>query len=376
VLVAGIVAVLFQPLRQWLQRGVNRLMYGYRDDPYAVISELGHRLEATPSPDALLPTIVATVSDALKLPYAALALKENGHYRVAAEVGSAPETLIRFPILYQNEQVGELALAPRAPGEGFSSVDQRLLRDLARQASIAIHAVRLNHNLQSINLELQQARIQLVNAREEERRRLARDLHDGFGSVLASLNLRAGAIRSLLGRDPGAADALAAEQQETIRSTIADLRRLVHDLRPPILDERGLGAALGELAGKYSMFGNLESGNTHATPLRVSVKLDEPLPPLSAAVEVAAYRIVQEALTNVARHAEAHTCQVKLKIHDAWLRLEVTDDGAGLPETYAAGVGILSMRERAAELGGRCTIERVATSGTQVVAHLPIGNAR
>lgn len=376
VLVAGIVAVLFQPLRQWLQRSVNRLMYGYRDNPYDVISGLGHRLEATPSPDALLPTIVATVCEALKLPYAAITLRENSHYRVAAEEGSPQEMFIRFPITYQNEQVGELLLAPRSPGESFSSVDQHLLRDLARQASIAIHTVRLTQNLQNLNLELQQARIQLVNAREEERRRLARDLHDGFGSVLASLNLRAGAIRSLLGRDPKAADALAAEQQETIRSTIADVRRLVYDLRPPVLDERGLGSALRELAGKYSTFGNQDSENGPITPLWVSVELDEPLPPLSAAVEVAAYRIVQEALTNVTRHAGAHTCKVKLKIQDAWLQLEVTDDGAGLPETYEAGVGIFSMRERAAEIGGRYTIERMATGGTRVVAYLPIGSLK
>jgi signal transduction histidine kinase len=375
-LAAGIVAVLFQPLRELLQRGVNRLMFGRRDDPYAVISGLGRRLEATLTPDALLHTIVSTVREALKLPYAAIRLRENNHFRTAVEEGSSQEELIRLSISYQTEQVGELVLAPRAPGEDFSSVDRHLLEDLARQASMAIHAVRLTQNLQRLNAELQQARVQLVTAREEERRRLARDLHDDFGSILASLNLRAGAIRSMLRRDPLAADAVAAEQQETIRSTIANLRRLVHDLRPPVLDERGLGAALSELAGNYSASSVQDYGNGIVTLPQIAVELAEPLPPLPAAVEVAAYRILQEALTNVVRHAGARACLVRLSIQDEWLQLEVIDDGAGLPEAYQAGVGILSMHERAAELGGRCKIERVATGGTRMVAYLPIGSLK
>jgi signal transduction histidine kinase len=372
-LAAAIVAVLFQPLRERLQRGVNRLMYGRRDDPYDVISGLGRRLEATLSSDAVLPTIVTTVREALKLPYAAITLRENNRYRVAAEDGSIQEILVRLPIISQSGAVGELVLAPRTPGENFSSTDRRLLGDLVRQAGMAIHTALLTQNLQCLNEELQQARTQLVTAREEERRRLARDLHDGFGSILASLNLRAGAIRSVLNRDPRAADALAAEQQETIRATIADVRRLIHNLRPPVLNELGLSAALAELVSQHSPFYARETENDEAYPVQIMLEITKQLPHLPAAVEVAAYRIVQEALTNVIHHSRSRFCWLRLSILDGCLQVEVVDDGAGLPEVYEVGVGIISMRERAAELGGYCAVGRVTGGGTRVLANLPLG---
>jgi signal transduction histidine kinase len=372
-LAAAIVAVLFQPLRERLQRGVNRLMYGRRDYPYDVISGLGRRLEATLTSDEVLPTIVKTVREALKLPYAAITLRENNLYQIAAEDGTIQEVLVRLPIIYQTGVVGELVLAPRTPGENFSSMDWRLLGDLVRQAGIAIHTALLTQNLQRLNEDLQQARTQLVTAREEERRRLARDLHDGFGSILASLNLRAGAIRSVLNRDPRAADALAAEQQKTIRSTIADVRRLIHNLRPPVLNELGLGAALEELVSRHSPFYVREIEIAEAVPVHITLEITEQLPLLPAAVEVAAYRIVQEALTNVIHHSKARFCWLRLSIQDDSLQVEVIDDGAGLPEVYEVGVGIISMRERAAELGGYCAVGRRGGGGTRVMANLPLG---
>jgi signal transduction histidine kinase len=182
-LATGLVAVLFQPLRSRLQRSVNRLMYGERDDPYAVVSRLGRRLEATLAPDRVLPTLVETIAQALKLPYAAILLKDGEEFRTAAAYGSPlgePETL---PLVYQREEIGRLVIAPRAPGEGFSVADRRLLEDLARQAEVAVHAVRLTS-------DLQHSRERLVSTREEERRRLRRDLHDGLGAQLAGLNVQ------------------------------------------------------------------------------------------------------------------------------------------------------------------------------------------
>jgi signal transduction histidine kinase len=202
---------------------------------------------------------------------------------------------------------------------------------------------------------------------------LARDLHDGFGSVLASLNLRAGAIRALIARDPTAASALAAEQQDTIRAAIGDVRRLVHDLRPPVLDERGLVAAVRELVARLTAV-NDDSVGGSGHPVRITVEAAQPLPPLPAAVEAAAYRIAQEALTNVVRHARACTCRVHLGSQPDALQLEVTDDGVGLPEACPAGVGLLSMRERAQELGGTCRVERRDVGGTRVLAWLPLAN--
>ena len=135
-------------------------------------------------------------------------------------------------------------LSPRAPGEGFSDADRDLLGNLARQAEVAVHAVRLT-------ADLQRSRERLVATREEERRRLRRDLHDGLGAQLAGLNVQAGTIRRLIPQDPGAADELVVELREELRGAIADIRRLVYDLRPPALDDLGLVAALRRLAERY-----------------------------------------------------------------------------------------------------------------------------
>ncbi len=201
-LATGLVAVLFQPLRTRLQRTVNRLMYGDRDDPYRVICRLGQRLEATLAPEAVLPTIVETVAQALKLPYAAITLQQGEVLTIAASYGSLQDESVRLPLIYQTEQVGVLVLAPRAPGESFTPADRALLEDLARQAGIAAHAVRLTADLKRLTVDLQRSREHLVTAREEERRRLRRDLHDGLGPQLASLTLKLETARNRLAHDP------------------------------------------------------------------------------------------------------------------------------------------------------------------------------
>jgi signal transduction histidine kinase len=352
----GLVAVLFQPLRGRLQRGVNRLMYGERDDPYAVISRLGKRLEAALEPEAVLPTVVETIAQALKLPYAAIQLEEDGQFRTSASYGSPTAEPEVLPLVYQREDIGRLVLSPRVRGEGFSDADRSLLEDLARQAEVAVHAVRLT-------ADLQRSRQRLVATREEERRRLRRDLHDGLGAQLAGLNVQAGTIRRLIPTDPGAADELVVELRKELRGAITDIRRLVYDLRPPALDDLGLGESLRQLAERH--------GGSDDGTLRVAVEAPEDLPDLPAAVEVAVYRITQEALTNVARHARAKTCVVRLTV-DGDLLLEIADDGVGIPAGRSAGVGLSSMRERAAELGGTCTVEALPEGGTRVLLRLPL----
>ncbi len=368
----GLVAVAFNPLRERLQRGVNRLMYGDRDDPYAVLSRLGQRLEAALAPEAVLPTVVATVREALRLPYVAVYLQhgleafklvaesasstlrtENGAWRVPGMESDG----MCAPLVYQGETVGYIVLGPHAPGEAFTPAERKLLGDLARQAGVAAHAVRLT-------ADLQHSRERLVTAREEERRRLRRDLHDGLGSQLAALHLRAGTLRTLLPPDLAAADAGVVELQAEIHAAIADIRRLVYELRPPALDELGLAGALRGLAAQC----------TSADGLQVRLDAPEPLPPLPAAVEVAAYRIAQEALANVVRHAHAHTCDIRLTLAED-LRLEIMDDGIGLLKEQHAGVGLRSMRERAAELGGTCAVKTLL-GGAQVLVRLPLPPAQ
>ena len=148
---------------------------------------------------------------------------------------------------------------------------------------------------------------------------------------------------------------------------VADIRRLVYELRPPALDELGLLEALrSHLAQMRDMNGRL----------RISIEAaPEPLPPLSAAIEVAAYRIVLEGVTNVVRHAQAGDCRIRLvTVEDQQspgLVIIVTDNGVGLPTNLRSGVGLTSMRERAEELGGTCEVSPNQGGGTRLVATLP-----
>jgi signal transduction histidine kinase len=372
-LATGLIAVLFQPAHARLQQSVNHVLYGERDEPARVLTRLGHRLEATLTPEEVLPAIVETVAQALKLPAAAITWTpgEGGaEPHLGAIYGKlhAQTAQTAVSLVYQQEKVGTLVLALRKPGESLTPADQRFLRHLAPQIGLAVHAVRLTADLKQLTDDLQRSRTQLVTAREEERRRLRRDLHDGLGSVLASLNWRAGALRPLLHRDPVAAEALVVEQQHTIQAAIGDIRRLVYDLRPPALDELGLLGALREQAAKLSTGPERD----RAADLLVEVSVPETLPTLSAAVEVAAYRIAQEALTNVAQHAQAHHCTLWLACTADHMEVIVADDGIGLPTEHPVGVGLLSMRERAEELGGRCEVQRVPEGGTRVHAVLPL----
>ena len=219
---------------------------------------------------------------------------------------------------------------------------------------MAAHAVRLTG-------DLQRSRTQLVTTREEERRRLRRDLHDGLGPTLAALALKATTVSDLISTDPTAATQLSNELYADIRATVGEIRRLVYALRPPRLDELGLLEAIREAARQQ----NRPDG------LQITVDAPECLPTLPAAVEVAAYRILQEALTNVARHAHARSCTVRLTLAGA-VQVEILDDGVGIPPEQHSGVGLLSMRERAIELGGTCLIERNPGTGTRVYARLPV----
>ena len=359
----GLIAILFEPVQARLQRGVNRLMYGERDEPYAALSRLGQRLEASLAPDAVLPTIVETVAQALKLPYVAieLTIDDPGRMMQAVFPSSAirpPANLVRLPLTYQNEPIGHLVLTSRAPDESLSSADLRLLADFARQASVAAHAVQLTK-------DLQRSRERLVMAREEERRRLRRDLHDGLGPALAAQVLKLGSARALLAQDSMAADKLLAELERDIDAALTDIRRLVYDLRPPVLDQLGLVTAIRQTATQYS------ASRAENETVEICVDAPEPLPSLPAAVEVAAFRIAQEALTNVMHHAHARACVVRIEIVDKF-SMEISDDGRGLAPSHRAGVGLTSMRERAAELGGRCLIEMRKEGGTRVRVELPL----
>jgi signal transduction histidine kinase len=184
---------------------------------------------------------------------------------------------------------------------------------------------------------------------------------------LAALALSASTIPDLIPTNPAGAAALAQQLETDIRATVGEIRRLIHGLRPPALDELGLVGAVRDRAAQLTR----RQEATTADSLQVLIETPDQLPPLPAAVEVAAYRIVEESLTNIVRHAQARTCRVQLALTDA-LEIDIVDDGIGLPAMRRAGVGLLSIRERAAELGGTCAIEGLGVSGTRVYARLPL----
>jgi signal transduction histidine kinase len=338
------------PLSRWLRRRLDSLITSWPDDPYGAINQLQAELSRDPSPRAIVPAVVATITATLKLPYGAITSPPDGE---TVSVGVAPPNAERLsiPLRFGDTLVGALEVAARRPGVTFSADELALLHSLARQVGITLHAAQLSEALQS-------SRAQLVAAREEERRRIRRDLHDGLGPTLAAMRLQLGAARRTLRSEPEAAEVLLDELRADVAAATAAIRHLVYDLRPPLLDEHGLVGALRSL-------GRL------VEPLPLRLELPDELPPLSAAVEVALYRIAAEALHNVARHAGATSCTLQLELSDERVVLRVCDDGVGLSVGHRAGVGLAVMHERAEELGGSVVVAQGTSGGVTVTTHIP-----
>jgi signal transduction histidine kinase len=353
---AVVVAVGFNPVRVRVQRRVNRLVYGERDDPYGVLSRLGRQLAGLAEPDRVAPTIVESVARALRAPYVAITLDD----RIVASAGRAGSDVEDLPIAHRGLAFGRLSVGVRSPRERLTDADRRLLAGLADHSGAALYAARESAETRRLAADLQQTREQLVTAREEERRRIRRDLHDSLGPALGSQALTIDTARTLVGSDPAAAERLLRDAKAHSQELLDDVRRLARRLRPPALDELGLEGALRQAADEQ-----------RAAGLEVVVSVGA-LPALPAAVEVAAYRIAREALTNVVRHAAARTCTLSVVVDGGALDVVVDDDGRGLAPGAPAGVGTASMRERAEELGGTLDVRAATGGGTRVAARIPL----
>jgi two-component system NarL family sensor kinase len=364
-LATGMVAVLFQPLREWLQRRVNKLIYGERDDPIEALSRLGKQMELALSSDQVLPVLVKTIAQTLKLPFVGITLKGKKDISFGQETGNP----VAFPFIFQGETTGVLFASPRGSGESFTLAETRLLQNLARQAGAAVRNAQLT-------ADLQRSRQTLVTAREEERHRLRRDLHDGIGPTMAGLTLKLDAAKDLVSsglesekkEELEEAVQLLGELKIQTQETVQSIRHIVHTLRPPSLDVLGLVPAL---QAHFGQVGTPRSLDIQMTTIPHSTDF----PYLSAAVEVAVYRIVLEAVTNVINHAQAGLCEVSLILEKGNLKMEIKDDGIGLPKTYNQGIGLDSMRERAEELGGHLELFS-SPQGTRVCAEIPVAPAR
>lgn len=348
------VMAVYGPLRQRLWRSIRQLVLGRRDDRYGIVAGLAEQLEHSDDPETQLIAVARTVAEAFRSPYVAVVVERTGGERLVAEHGTAPPAVQSLPISYRGEEVGRLVMARSRRRVALSARDERLLGDVVRQAAAAARTSYLAR-------ELQLSRERLVTAREEERRRLRRDLHDGLGPTLGAVGLRIDTARNLATSAPQEADRMLRQAREDVTAALAEVRRVVHDLRPPALDDIGLLEAVRQQADRLRPQG-----------LTVEVHGGPGLDGLPAAVEVAAYRIASEALTNVARHASARSCRVRLTTEDAELLVEVADDGVGIAPGTPAGVGLVSLRERVAELGGRHRITCPGERGTLVRARLPI----
>lgn len=348
-----LVAGIYLPLRAPVWRVVRRWVLGEREDPYRVVSGLAERLERTDGADEQLVAVAAAVAEAFRSPYVGVEVDSVGGQQLVAAHGRRPAAVQSLPIAYRGEEVGRLLLPRDGVRAQLVTRDERLLADVVRQAAAAARA-------SSLAAQLQDSREQLVAAREEERRRLRRDLHDGLGPSLGAVVLRIDTARNLAtaGRAEES-DRVLRQARDDVAAALADVRRLVHDLRPPALDDLGLTGAVRQQAERVL------PPSVDAT---VTSAYDGDLP---AAVEVAAYRIASEALANVARHARASRVDVTLEREDGALVVTVADDGVGIRPDASAGVGLVSLRERAAELGGSCTVECPAVGGTVVRAVLP-----
>jgi two-component system NarL family sensor kinase len=347
-----VVAVAFNPVRVWLQRRVDRIVYGARRDPVRALAEVGARLGGTGNDDGL-DGVLEALCRVMRLPSARIIAGD----RVIAGCGDDPRAPASIPLVRRDADVGTLVVGLRSGESRLAGADERILGLLATPIAVALHATALAG-------ELSRSREQTISAREEERRRLRRDLHDGLGPVLTGVVLHAEAALRLVRSDPGRSEAMIGDLRDQTTAALEDIRRLVYELRPPALDSLGLLGALEE----YAM---VLSRRADGAPLRVTVTADTSLDDLPAAAEVAAYRIVTEALTNVTRHSTADAAVVRLSVASAELHVAVHDDGVNAGTGVQPGVGLTSIRERATELGGRCTIQLDRTGG-RIDVWLPV----
>ncbi|WP_045877861.1 sensor histidine kinase [Pseudofrankia sp. DC12] len=350
------------PARERLQRLVNRFLYGERDEPYTVATRVAARLETAGSVQTLLPGLLEALAGALRLPSAAVELRaDDGAIRSITHGAPRTGASARFPLVHQGQDIGALVVSLRAGQNTLAPRENRLLADIARQTAVAASNVQLTE-------ALIRSRERIVSAAEEERRRLRHDLHDGLGPTLTAAATKVDAARNLAERDATRAGNLLVSVRQDLTSALADLRRLVYALRPPVLDELGLLPALHE--------------QLRHTAVPVTLTAPEALPPLPAAVEIAAYRIVTEAVTNVTRHARASACEVSITCTDH-LHIDIRDNGTPNDDNganganggaWSPGVGLTSMRERATALGGSWTAGPTPTGG-RVQADLPLSLA-
>jgi two-component system, NarL family, sensor kinase len=356
---AAVVALVFTPLRVGVSSLANRVTYGHWSAPADVLAATERRLRDATDLPGLLQAMVTELADLLRLPHLELLDTHGDVVCSAGQVTARPTE--ELGLTAYGAPIGTMRWASTPLG----SNDRRLLDDVARQLGEALHAAALVE-------ALRHAQERLVVSREEERKRLRRDLHDGLGPSLAALGMEVDGLRNRMpALRPEQTDTELLALREGIQRTVLEVRRVVEGLRPPALDELGLDGAVHQLARRLATPARPTAAPGRPLTIDATVQLNG-LPELPAATEVAAFRITQEALTNAIRHANASHVLASITVEDDELVVRVRDDGHGLAGSRDEGVGLSAMRERAEELGGSFDIRADATIGTTIEARIPL----
>jgi len=346
VALVAVVAVVAASGRSFVQAGVDRWLFGHRRDPYAVVARVGRHVAPASEPQEALQRLVDALRDALRLPYVAF----DGVLTVSA--GEAVAGWHVEPVFALGQQVGELHAGFRKAGERFSAEEKAAIAEVGSRAATLAYAA-------SLVDDVAQSRARIVLAREEERRRLRADLHDGVGPALAGTAHQMDALARRMSTGPPELHDRAVEIRERLREVVGDVRAVTHGLRPPVLDHVGLAGALRRLVDGFDV-------------PACTVSVDDSWGDLPAAVEVAAYAIASEAVSNAVRHSAAGRIHLEARVEGGTLIVSVSDNGRGIPSRSQGGLGLMSMGERAVEVGGRLDVSARSGGGTVVRALLPL----
>lgn len=350
---AGIVAVLFAPVRDRARRWVDHRLFGFASDPALVFHRLGIRLSGLAEPDALMAAVVDSVTESLRLPYAAIETHAGGSSVLVEQRGRPTDAVEWFDLVAGDDVVGRLGVSPRRDTRALTPSDRELLNDLARHVAVVAQLARLMNQLRATQR-------QLIVAREDERHRIQRDLHDRIGPALVGIALQL-SVAADAAPSPDLTELLTSLQREASRAT-DDLRRLVRDLRPAELDEIGLSTAVEAAAARLSATG----------ALRFDVEIPLRLPDLPAEVEDGIYQVCIEAMANAVRHSGASRGVVRISPGvGGGLDVTIEDDGTGIDPDREQGTGLTSMTARVTAIGGELSIGTGEGHGTQVFVHIP-----
>jgi signal transduction histidine kinase len=314
---------------------------------------VSQRLQSTLVVDDVGFVVARSITEGLNVPYAAVRLGQ-GELLAADGVATPGAHLERFPVTYLGELVAEIEVEPRPAEVSLHRRDRSTLSSLAAHAGPVLHGVQAQRHIAD-------AYRQLELAREDERERIRFDLHDDLAPTLAGLGLRAAAAAAIEATDPERARQLQVEVRDGLREAVAQVREIAHDLRPTFPE--GLEATLRRRLA-------IEQDES----LEIEIDATGPLGELSSEVELAVLRIVQEAVTNVRRHASASRCDVLITCSAQEIEVRVTDDGRGITHDARPSIGLVSLEQRATSLGGQLAISDTHGGGTTVLAVLPLGD--